>query len=309
LSATLGRPAPELAPDAIAALALHPWPGDLAELDAVLVRTLLDCGDLVGGADLRWASGSQDLGPAAAAPLQPASSATTEVDDVAPAADVPVEPTPTPAAVASGRSAPLEALAVELAHQLKNPLVTIRTFVASVDSLCDEPHELARFRGLTDEAVSRMDEILDGLLSFSRLGATALDRFDALLELRDALRAAWPALSAKQVTLDAPDGASLVAATDREHLRFAFATLARHVAETIEPRGTLAIAVEPGATLRFSYRESGAITHLRGVARAGEDSLPLALLLVRGALGRVGGDVKIALDGTDVSIWLRLSPP
>ena len=120
--------------------------------------------------------------------------------------------------------------------------------------------------------------------------------------------ATWRAFASKQVTLDAPEGATLVAAADREHLRFAFAALARHVAETIEPRGTLAIVVEPPATLRVSYRESGAITHLRGVARADAESLPLALLLVRGALGRVRGDVQVALDGTDVTIRLRLSP-
>ena len=171
------------------------------------------------------------------------------------------------------------------------------------------PHELGQFRALTDDAVTRMDEILEGLLSFARLGAATLERLDVLPLLRDALRATWRGFSSKQVTLDAPDGTTLVARADREHVRFALGALARHVAETIEPRGALAIAVEPQATLLFSYRESGAITHLRGAANAQDSSLPLALLLVRGALGRVGGDVEIALEGTAVSIRLRLSPP
>jgi hypothetical protein len=154
-----------------------------------------------------------------------------------------------------------------------------------------------------------MDEILDGLLSFARLAPPAPVELDVLPLLRDALRAAWAGFASKQVTLEAPEDAALHARVDVEHLRFALAALARHVAETVEPRGTLRVEVEPGPALRFAYRESGAITHLRGVARADDESLPLALLLVRGALGRVGGGVDITLEDTAVVIRLRLAPP
>lgn len=324
LSAALGRPSPDLAPAAIAALAAHGWPGDLAELDAILARTLLDCGPFVEADDLRWRPDAPDAAglPLPAPPTPPATAESTRdtelrnaPDDVVAPPDCTAARTPEPSASvpavgrAAGTSPTLEAVAVELAHQLKNPLVTIKTFVASAESLAAEPLELAQFRTLTDEAVSRMDEILDGLLAFARLADPVEESFDALPLLRDALRAGWRGFASKQVTLDAPEAATLAARADREHLRFAFATLARHVAETIEPRGTLAIGVEPGATLHFAYRESGAITHLRGVASSDASSLPLALLLVRGALGRGGSDVQITLDGTDVSIRLRLSPP
>ena len=69
------------------------------------------------------------------------------------------------------------------------------------------------------------------------------------------------------------------------------------------------IAVEDGPSLRLAYRESGAVTHLRGAANVDESGLPLALLLVRGALARVGGGVDVAVEGNMVSIRLRLSPP
>ena len=75
------------------------------------------------------------------------------------------------------------------------------------------------------------------------------------------------------------------------------------------PRGRLPVAVEQPATLRLEYRESGAITHLRGASHDGASGLPLALLLVRGALARVRGDVEIALEDNVVSIRLRLTPP
>lgn len=316
LCARLGRPPADLAPSAIAALEAHPWRGDLAELDAVLARTLLASEQATIEAEqLRWAP---EAGRAAA-PGETAQAAGPEAaprgaHEVGPEVAPPAPPSPAPPepALAGGDGSPtLEALAVELAHQLKNPLVTVKTFVASVESLCHDPHELSQFRALTEEAVSRMDAILDGLLSFARLGPPSPAPLDALGLLRDALRTTWPGFMSKQVTLEAPEGATLHARSDAEHLRFAFATLARHVAETIEPRGTLTIAVEPetGQGLRFAYRESGAVTHLRGVAQGRESSLPLALLLVRGALGRVGGGVEITLEGNAVVIRLRLSPP
>jgi len=316
LCAELGREVPELTPAAAQALVLHPWDGDLAELDAVLVRTLLASGGAqVDATDLSWRPEPPDATSAVlvehtAQGAHVPEAAPEPVASAAPAGGQHAEPAiRQPLPIASGPSPTLEALAVELAHQLKNPLVTIKTFVGSIESLCQDPHELGQFRALTDDAVTRMDEILEGLLSFARLGAATLERLDVLPLLRDALRATWRGFSSKQVTLDAPDGTTLVARADREHVRFALGALARHVAETIEPRGALAIAVEPQATLLFSYRESGAITHLRGAANAQDSSLPLALLLVRGALGRVGGDVEIALEGTAVSIRLRLSPP
>lgn len=364
LSRDLGRSTPELSDGAALALAEHAWPGDLAELDAVLARTLLATSDpVIDGVQIRFrvdgACGPIDAGAggdaiAIARPLprapgehakdRPAESPAPVADDQPepPPAEAQPEPSsdealiatlPAPglfrtrrddepraaapgaapsssaAAPPSGASPTLEALAVELAHQLKNPLVTIKTFVGSIESLRDDPHELGQFRALTDEAVTRMDEILDGLLSFARLHAPVVESIDVVAALRDALRGAWRALSSKQVELDAPEGASLHARADREHVRFALATLAGHVAETIEPRSRLAIAVEEPATLRLEYRESGAITHLRGASHDGQSGLPLALLLVRGALARVGGDVEIALESNVVSIRLRLSPP
>lgn len=358
LSRELGRDVPELAPDAATALAGHAWPGDLAELDAVLARTLLATGGpVIDGVAIRFrpdgspapqhgaddgcilvASGRASepaavipdtLPPTELAPLAadvPTSSAAPGSDEALIATlpapglfrkrrddDAPVAARVVPKSSAAGPATPpsptLEALAVELAHQLKNPLVTIKTFVGSIESLRDDPQELGQFRALTDEAVTRMDEILDGLLAFARLHAPVLDTFDVVALLREALRSTWRVLSSKQVELDAPDDALLLVRADREHVRFALATLARHVAETIEPRARLAIAVEEPATLRLDYRESGAITHLRGASHDGASGLPLALLLVRGALARVEGDVEIALESNVVSIRLRLASP
>ncbi|MEW6271040.1 MAG: hypothetical protein AB1689_17290 [Thermodesulfobacteriota bacterium] len=319
----LQREVPALTAAAEAALAAHPWRGDTPELDAVLVRTLLaNDGPTIDADQLPWepdavlALGAAPAAHVAATPAAAGEPAATpaEAKEAAELAATPPEAKGVAREEARGQAATVpsptvEALAVELAHQLKNPLVTVKTFVASVDALSEDPHELGQFRVLTEEAVARMDEILDGLLAFARLAPPSPTGVDALSLVRDALRATWRVFASKQVTLEAPQGATLQVVTDVEHVRFALGALARHVAETIEARGTLRIEVDPQGALRFAYRESGAITHLRGATTASDSGLPLALLLVRGALGRVGGDVEITVEDTAVLILIRLAAP
>ncbi len=306
----LERHPAHLSPAAVAALATHSWPGDLAELDAVLARTLLATdAEILEPPDLRWT-------PQPAAPSRPASHP-HRAPGGAPSAEVPppaalgAPPSPELASAAAGPPgfAPeaTEALALELAHQLKNPLVTVKTFVQSVAHLSLDPVELARFRELTEEAVERMDAALEELLGFARLPLAKMASVDALELLRAALRHAWGSFLDKEVTVTGPDGARLAVCTDPEHLRIAFAVLARHVLESIEPRTALDISIDPAGTITLTYREAGAATHLRGVAGQGRDGLPLALLLVRGALARAGSGLAVDYDRRRVQIALRFA--
>jgi signal transduction histidine kinase len=53
----------------------------------------------------------------------------------------------------------LEVLLGELAHELRNPMVTIKTFAQHLDSVLDDPEVRARFAALTGEAITRMDTL------------------------------------------------------------------------------------------------------------------------------------------------------
>src|SRR5207249_480100 len=140
LGRRLGIAPPRLAADALERLGAHAWPGDLAELEAALARAFL----LAGGGVIEAAH--LDLG---------------------------VEP---PAAVAEAAAAApggaaLEYLLAELAHELRNPLVTIKTFADHLPALLEDAELRARFATLTSEAIERMDGLLENVLAFARLGA------------------------------------------------------------------------------------------------------------------------------------------
>src|SRR5205823_4869408 len=107
LGRRLGIAPPRLAADALERLGAHAWPGDLAELEAALARALL----LAGGGVIEAAH--LDLGaepPAAVAA----------------------------AAAAAPGGAALEYLLAELAHELRNPLVTIKTFADHLPALLED---------------------------------------------------------------------------------------------------------------------------------------------------------------------------
>jgi hypothetical protein len=158
----LGRTAiPALSPRAAAALAAHEWPGDVAELEAVLVRTILRAGALIEAGDLVWQPDHLDLrAPPAPLPRPSAEPGTSTV--------------PPPIAAPAQEAGGIEALAVELAHQLKNPLVTVKTFVQGSTRMTAP--DLLRFQEVALESVNRIDEHLDQLLSFSRLNSAGRGR-------------------------------------------------------------------------------------------------------------------------------------
>jgi phospho-acceptor domain-containing protein len=309
LCAELERAVPRLASDALQALAAHSWPGDLAELDAVLFRTLLEVeGELVRESELRWSPTPlrRERSPECFADVPEPPWRVTPARE---ASETPAErEAPAEAPRATEDPVASEAIAVELAHQLKNPLVTVKTFVQNVAHLTSDPSDLARFRDLTDEAITRMDDVLEELLAFARLAPARREAIDVIEMLRDALREAWPAFGQKEIGLTAPNGLSLRVLGDREHLRLAFAALARYLLEAIEPRTALALSRDDASSLSLRYRESGLSTHLRGVTGLEAGSFPLALMLVRGALARMSARLEVVQTDGDVLLRIRFAP-
>jgi two-component system response regulator FlrC len=57
-----GRPTPDLSPGFFAALDLHPWPGNIRELENAMQRCIVLCGGAtLGAADLEWLLGSEAI--------------------------------------------------------------------------------------------------------------------------------------------------------------------------------------------------------------------------------------------------------
>jgi signal transduction histidine kinase len=300
LAARAGRPAPQLSATASAHLEAHTWPGDLAELEAVLARALLA-----------------------------ASGGVVDTEHLALAATPPAVATaPTPAGAPAGAGAELEFLLAELAHELRNPMVTIKTYARHLPQMLDDAALRGRFTTLCDEAIDRMDGLLENVLTFARLTEPHREAV-ALAPLLDRVLAeVEPELAGRTVRVrHAPDRAARCAA-DPEQLSYALRNLFAGVVREVPAREemTLDAAANGVVTLRFAAGGEAAERLRRlaapadaATATAREAStladptlLPLSFRLARAVLERNGGTLAVVPDAdqtTTVVVRLPTAPP
>jgi DNA-binding NtrC family response regulator len=138
---------------AINRLQNHLWFGNAAELETVVARTLavhrksrIEEGDLLFGHE-------SILPPLSSLPEAPSTSVSLR-----------------PAAFLR----PLAAIVGELAHKLKNPMVTLKTFIHYINRAVEDEEFRNKFSLLITEAVERMNGTLEEVLEYSRLAVLLL---------------------------------------------------------------------------------------------------------------------------------------
>lgn len=275
--------APRFDETALERMKHHSWPGDLAELRAVIARTLaLHRGERVRSDDLLF-----DRLRFSHAFL------------ARPAAPVP------PAAAASGADRTLDLLAQELAHELKNPMVTIKTFAQLAGRVASGEADMAELARLAGEAVDRMDAVVENLLRYTRFGPPAAAR----VALSETVAAALDELAGVlPLEIEHEAAPSLAVEADREQLEYAFANLLRGLAGSPPVPLAVAIRYRAPAVVRIEPRAAAPdlVRRLKGlVVPEGEDAadlLPLGVALARALVERNGG--KLVVEPTHVAIEL-----
>jgi len=283
-AAILSRYGASIAPSAVARLAAHPWPGDLVELETVLARAMLVAGERA-----------------------------IEADDLA--LDVtPVAPSPP-----AGRSAPetdaeLEFLMAELAHELRNPMVTIKTFARHLPALLEDAELRERFDQLAQDAIERMDGLLENVLVFARLGPPHTESIEVGKLLERVVADVEPDLNGRVMRVrQAVPGARC--AVDPVQISYALRNLFAGVVREVPAREEVALDTTANGvvTLRFAAGAEAA-DRLRRLAAPGDATsladptlLPLSFRLARAVLERNGGALSVVPEGGDAtSVVIRL---
>ena len=210
----------------------------------------------------------------------------------------------------------LELILTELAHELKNPMVTIKTFAQHLPSLLEDAELRDRFAALTDDAISRMDGLLENLLDFARLGPphpgpvalTAL--LDRTLETIDEVINTRGARIRREGWQHAPH-----VVADELHLTYAMRNLLDSVAPEVPRDHELAIHVEDDGTfdLRF-VGATGVTAKLQSflsndLELPGPAALPLRFMLARSVITRNGGELEVNAVGPNETVVTIALPP
>jgi DNA-binding NtrC family response regulator len=182
------------AQDALAVLSEYPWPFNLRELEAVVIQTLAASqSDPIRVDDIQY-DGS------AFAPID-ASEVGTMLDadpgdqgsprpgaplsqDARPVPERKTGPADGPSDATADTSASIQPLVAAIAHEMRNPLSTIRTFAELLPSQYDDPEFRSRFSELVGQDAHRIDAVIERLTELAALeepGVGAVD-ISALLE-------------------------------------------------------------------------------------------------------------------------------
>ena len=142
------------------------------------------------------------------------------------------------------RLAYFEALASGIAHEIKNPLVSIKTFAQLVPRRSEDAEFLDRFSRIVTREVERMERLVGRLRTLSRPDQRPRHVLDVRGPLVDALECVQAALDEKRITLSVTLGerSSFVLGDDAE-LEELFLNLLVNAHEATPPGGSIMVEV------------------------------------------------------------------
>ena len=309
-----------LDPDALAVLEQYPWPGNQRELEAVIEQSLT-------------ASAANPLGPQDLlldgepfAPLDAADFGVLVEEEPEPSVDpgqpadgqrIPIEPEEPggdaqPTREAQGdetleQPQSLRKLAAAMAHELRNPLTAVRTFVELLPERHADPDFREHFARLASENMRRVDDVLvrlDRLAAFPPPQPRPVDvgrlLEDVLGERRQAIH------ERRLLVLEELDRSQPQALCDPEQLRFAFEALLDKSLELVPARGDLYLASkrhasglrgEPSIRVLLRYRGPEAVAGAPQLPEVSPAANALEFAIAELLIRAQGG--SLALDTSD----------
>jgi len=174
MAQSLGVKEPVFLPAARERLVNYLWFGNLRELETVVARTLvLRAKDQIDADDLVFDFGgaSQDIDASELVEFVPPAGTSESVSGGAPLSRQ---------LNGSAKSVDLNLVIHELAHEFKNPMVTIKTFAQLLGERYQDENFRSRFQEVVGSDIERMDDLLEVMIEFAdfkqpRQSAVALE--------------------------------------------------------------------------------------------------------------------------------------
>ena len=300
----LGLSAPHLSEDAKQRLSHYLWFGNVSELETVIARTLafhrkpyMEAGDLIfdfsadpqpgeRGNAADFVSGDARAGFEAREPIlevytAPASSRTN----------------------GHAKMADLNVVIHELAHELKNPMVTIKTFAQLLGERYQDENFRSRFQEVVGSDIERMDDLLEMMLEFADFARPRLSKVALADKLRTVLMEIHGESAKRQIRFEWKEsGVAREIETDESQLVYILKNVLLVAASEARLGSEIEIDVSRYGTLGISYLREAAraasISHYLNEQNspANESIFPLRVLLAKHLLERNGGQFTMNLS-------------
>jgi two-component system NtrC family response regulator len=310
----LGLGAVSLSSAANERLSNYLWFGNLNEMETVIARTLalqrksrIEAADLIFDSTL--AGELPELhDPAEFVPLEAQEKSEFETGE-----------SPAPArngvhqeANVENRHVKREDLSVliqELAHELKNPMVTIKTFAQLLTDRYQDENFRSRFQDVVGGDIERMDELLELMIEFAEFSQPRWSKVPLQEKLRSALNEVNNECAKRQAQIRwKGNGYSREIKADENQVKYVLKNVLLAVLSQARMGSEIEIDVEKQGCVAISYaREVGrvaSITHYFGKpsASASENVLPLRILLAKQLVKGNGGDMILDYSDAETDI-------
>ena len=199
----------------------------------------------------------------------------------------------------------LSVLIHELAHELKNPMVTIKTFAQLLTDRYQDENFRARFQDVVGCDIERMDDLLELMIEFADFMQPRWSK----VPLQEKLRAALNEVTNECVRRQAQirwkgNGYSREIKADEAQIKYVLKNVLLSVLSQAKMGSEIEINVEKQGCVTIEYLREVArvasITHYfdKSTSSPSESVLPLRLLLAKQLVQRNGGNMT--LDYSDI---------
>lgn len=290
---------PQLSEDAIQRLQNYLWFGNTAELEMVIARTLA-CHrkPLIAGEDLIFDFGPD---PALSNLSDFHSPAIIEVGEQGQAAEPRFEVYGGAGVVSSNanghpKAVDLNAVIHELAHELKNPMVTIKTFAQLLGERYQDENFRSHFQEVVGGDIDRMDDLLEMMIEFADFSKPFFSRVSLAEKVSAVVAELQGECAKRQARVHwKGNGAPSEIRTDESQLQYILKNILIAILAEMRRGSEIAVDLSRQGALSLSYlREAPPMASLskyleqEGQA-SGETIFPLRVLLAKHLLERNGG--------------------
>jgi signal transduction histidine kinase len=198
----------------------------------------------------------------------------------------------------------LNVLIHELAHELKNPMVTIKTFAQLLSDRYQDENFRTRFQDVVGGDIERMDDLLEIMIEFAEFSQPLWSEVPLEEKLRSALDEIAAECARRQAQIRwKGNGYSHEIRADEGQIKYVLKNVLLAVLSQAKTGSEIEIDVEKHGSIGISYfRETArvaSITRYLGTSspQANLSTLPLRVLLAKQLVERNGG--TMVLDHSD----------
>jgi signal transduction histidine kinase len=153
--------------------------------------------------------------------------------------------------------ATLGTLAAGIAHEIRNPLTSIKARLYTLDKHLGTPHLARKDAEIIGSEIGRLERIVQGVLDFARPSDPVLKSLSCQELLREIQAFMASGLEKRSVRIVLEPGPDLRVSADAGHLKQVLVNLVRNAVEAIETEGTVTLRVrEDHAALDGELRET-----------------------------------------------------